>query len=298
MTTTRPDRGGFALALVTRSLVTLMLLASALVGTPAWGSESLGDVTIDTSDPRVSASDGIITVTSDADAPVTIPLAVIEPVALTQPLHVIWGRIAYEDLPPGCHLEAWHELADGGSFFTRTLETAGPAQALSGSSDWRPFAVSFNMAEQDPAALERIRLGVVLEGPGTVQLRDIERWQYASATEVRAPGTWWPDEIGGLLGGFLGPILGLALAAAIFAGMGQQFWIGYILAGLCLICGVAFLGVGIYAYGDEQPYAVYYPLVMLGFFGVMDAIAIAVLLPHFKHRAEQRRMEALDQGVG
>jgi hypothetical protein len=108
---------------------------------------------------------------------------------------------------------------------------------------------------------------------------------------------WWTDQDAGYIGGIGGSLLGvlggtLGTVAGVCAPRGKcrALVIGMTLlmigvGGISLIAGVA-------AYSSDQPYAVYYPLLLVG---IISTIVPGGLLPVIRKRyreADGRRLEA------
>jgi hypothetical protein len=112
------------------------------------------------------------------------------------------------------------------------------------------------------------------------------------------PGAWWSDRTGNLIGCIGGCVIGL-LGALIgtLAGLGKfrrpvmGTCVTLIVAGgICLVLGVMSLVIG-------QPYAVYYPLLLIG---GLTTVIVGAVTPTIRRRYEQvelRRMTAMDIGV-
>lgn len=118
-----------------------------------------------------------------------------------------------------------------------------------------------------------------------------------SAQSANAPTTnaWWPDKMGGWIGGIGGPILGLAGGFIGFAA-GTGRWRSAVAATLVgMFCiGVICLIVGVIALLLGQPYAVWYPLCLIG---VLSTILPPCIWPGIRARYAQdefRRMSSLD----
>ena len=113
------------------------------------------------------------------------------------------------------------------------------------------------------------------------------------------PTPWFSDRTGIMIGAFggagvglLGGAIGVAGSLLVPKGKGRGFVLGMLMTGM--ICGIICLLVGITALILGQPYAIWYPLVMLG---AVPAAVMGGLLPAIRKRyaeAEQRRMDADD----
>jgi Ca2+/Na+ antiporter len=127
--------------------------------------------------------------------------------------------------------------------------------------------------------------------------------QTAASSQASAVSPWWTTQtsiwIGALGGsgvGLLGAILGPAMGILIPKGKGKAFILPSLLV-MAIVGGCMEL-VGIAAVIQQQPYHVWYPLVLLG------AICLCVMLPLYfvakaRYRAlEVNRMEARDLLTG
>jgi hypothetical protein len=106
---------------------------------------------------------------------------------------------------------------------------------------------------------------------------------------------WWTDRMGGLIGGIAGSVIGLTGAAiGTLAGIGIARKVCLSLLGMMFVLGIASLVVGLAALVFSQPYAVYYPLLLLG---LLCSVLPAGLFRSIKRQYEQRelrKMHAMD----
>jgi ABC-type dipeptide/oligopeptide/nickel transport system permease subunit len=106
---------------------------------------------------------------------------------------------------------------------------------------------------------------------------------------------WWTDRMSGLVGGIAGLVVGLTGAAiGTLAGTGIARKVCLSLLGAMLVFGIASLAVGLAALAFSQPYAVYYPLLLLG---LLCSVLPAGLFRSIKQQYEQRelrKMNAMD----
>ena len=122
---------------------------------------------------------------------------------------------------------------------------------------------------------------------GTVELSPLTLYQLR-------PG-WWTDQAAGWIGGIGGSIGGtLGALIGVLAGLGKARRFVIALTMVLIGMGVASIVTGLVALVLCQPYAVYYPLLLLGI------IATAVCggnLPGFLRRYQQselRKIAAMD----
>ncbi|MGH9255909.1 MAG: hypothetical protein ACRD3C_15230 [Vicinamibacterales bacterium] len=233
-------------------------------------------------------------VVHEGPAPATLPLVTIERPGIGTARYALRGRVRYEGVATGSYLEMWNHLPEG-AFFSRSLDQSGPMGHLDGSSGWRPFVLPFfNREGGSPPA--RLVLNLVLAGAGTVEIGPLELVEFAANEDPLADATaWWSDRQAGMLGGIVGSALGL-LGAVIG-------WLGSAGRAKALVLGslkgIAWLGIGALILGGValqggQPYAVYYPLVLLGTVSAALGFSLPRSLRKRYEELELRRMQALD----
>ena len=200
--------------------------------------------------------------------------------------YAVEGHVRYAGVEGIAFLELWSVFADGSRFFTRTLATTGPLQSITGNSDWRPFALPFDAAGGRPVRLE---INLVLPGRGAVWVGALRLGPDVS------PSSWWSDRTAGIAGAALGIAIGLLGAFvgwAIARGRSRRLVVG--VCAVCTVVGIALLAVALVALLRDQPYAVWFPLLLSG--GLLASIFGSAT-----HRArityagiELRRMRAMD----
>jgi hypothetical protein len=190
----------------------------------------------------------------------------------------------------------WNHFGER-SFFSRTVEEKGPMKALTGDSDWRSFALPFHKGEEaDP---DKLVINVVLEGAGTVELRNLRLVPGTAWRDAMYPGSWWAPRTSGVLGALLGICAGL-LGAVM--GLSMKSPRGHGLAGVCamflLVSGVVSLTMAVVALAVGQPGYVSWLFLLFG--GVGSAVGGNALRQVNQQRtqAELRRMDAADAAGG
>jgi hypothetical protein len=230
-------------------------------------------------------ADGSLSLVSRPEQGLNITLVEIPSPGITEDRYVVRGRVRYREVSGEGYLEMWNLFGDGGRYFTRTLEEAGPLQRIAGTSDWRDFGLYFD-ATGAAAPPEKLIIGLVLPGAGEVSISNLTLVELDTAMRLENPGHW-----GGIAGGILG-VVGAILGSLAGAGRARTF----VLAGFkaLMVAGVAGLTLGIVALFRNAPYQTYYPLLLV------STIALAVpafSLPGVRKRYEEielRRMRALD----
>ena len=97
----------------------------------------------------------------------TIRLFEVENPAVEHCLLTYRAELKAEGLQGRAFLEMWCRLPDRGEFFSK-----GYQQAVSGTVDWARYEIPFHLKRGQKPDL--IKLNVVVEGPGTVWLRNVE----------------------------------------------------------------------------------------------------------------------------
>lgn len=234
-------------------------------------------------------------VISHADGPKLFPLLEIAHPGVNPPGYLVRGKIRYEGVQGDGFVEMWSHLPDGSAYFTRTLGEMGPMAKLTGTSTWRDMALPFSLQIDEKTSApgpNKLVLNLFLPGPGKVELGPWELIQLPAGAKSAA---WWPDSTGGWIGGILGSLIGfLGATIAIGSKLGLSRNLSLSLAGVAIGLGALLLVTGFIALLLGQPYAVYYPLLLVGLLGV---VILCIMVPTILARARQRelrRMQALD----
>ncbi|MHC4880100.1 MAG: hypothetical protein ACYTGL_26925 [Planctomycetota bacterium] len=230
----------------------------------------------------------------------TVRIATVSDSLPNSHLFAVRGYVRYEDVESGQtpgFFESWQYFADGGQYFSRTLGNHGVMQSLAGTSDWREFALVFHGSEEKGPP-KRIEVNLNLPSTGKVWISPLDVVGYSAdewGSAFSPQGAWWSGRQAGLVGGIAGAIIGV-IGAVIggLCGIGKGRSVAVGLGWLVLVSGVAALVAGAAAVIMGQPYAVYYPLLLIG------AIATAVMGLNIRTigkrfaEAEMRRMQAMD----
>lgn len=223
----------------------------------------------------------------------SISLCVIDAPAITTPSYAVRGRIRYENVAGVGFLEMWSHFGAGEQYFSRTLGTEGPMQMVTGTSGERDFELPFHTGGQAPAP-KKLVLNLVLNGPGTVEIGPLELVSIEPLAGMSGE-EWWSGQTAGWLGGLGGSMIGIIGGViGILAGMGRGKKLIQVLSALITVVGVIALASGIYAVIIQQPYSVYYVLLLLGGQMTLGGIACLVFIPNQFRVRELRRMQALD----
>ena len=238
---------------------------------------------------------------AEPDRPFRLLLELPDP-GVTAPVYALKGMVRYENVEGDAYLQMDSHFAGKGTFFSKTLGPSGPLGKLTGSSDWRAFTLPFyaNVGDQVQAGETltpgKLTLGLYLPAGGTVFLRDIRLYQYATGEDpMRASGQWLGSRALILLGAIGGSAIGVwgAVAGSLASrGKARGFVIGS--ATVLIVFGIACLGGGIAALATGQPYGVYFPLLLFGGIVVMVVGGLRRMLPRRYEALELKKMQALD----
>jgi hypothetical protein len=216
---------------------------------------------------------------------------IVDPPPVKGPQYALTGQVRYEDVEGTGYLELWNHFPDGGAYFSRTLAEVGPMMKLQGTSGWRAFTLPFDATGAPPPT--RLVVNLILPGRGVVFLgpvRFVEGMpgfdEAAGWTLDRASGLW-----GGLAGGFVG-VVGALIGVLTSLGRARRLVAA---ATKVLIAGgtVAF-AAGVVALSQSQPYAVYYPLLLVGFLSAVIPLGLRSSIHKRYEELELRRMRAHD----
>ena len=229
------------------------------------------------------------------------PLIELSDPGITSAVYALKGMVRYENVQGDGFLQLDNHFSAKGTFFTKSLASAGPLRKISGSSDWRPFLLPFDANSGDQAGgtsplPEKLSLGLYLPGSGTVWIRGVGLYQYRIGEDpLRSTGRWINNRNAALLGAIGGCLIGLwgaVIGVVSSRGKARRFVLGS--ANALLLIGIASLGGGVAAIASAQPYAVYYPLLLIG---IILLAVIGKLRGTLSARYEQlelKRMQSMD----
>jgi len=231
-----------------------------------------------------------IRITNRADQPLTVTLLTIDRPPITRATYALIGMVRCENVKGKAYLELWSHFPSGKPCFSRTLAGAGPLRHLEGSCGWRPFVLPFYAREGDPPP-ERLVFNVVLPGPGVVHLGTVRLAQYRQGEDpVRVTaerGAWWGERAAGLLGGVAGGMVGiLGALIGLLAGRGKARRFVFAAMKALVVFGLMMLLLGLAALVLGQPYAVWYPPLLLA--------VLCTAIPLGTMRQIRKRYEALE----
>jgi len=220
---------------------------------------------------------------------------------ITAPVYALKGMVRYAGVEGEGFLQMDSHFGEMGTFFTKSLAVSGPLGKISGHSDWRPFVLPFNSSSGSQSdgrvpVPEELTLSLYLPGSGTVSIRDVKLHQYAAGEDpMQSAGQWLSSRSAGLIGGIGGGLLGLwgALIGVLASrGRARAFVLGS--ANALLLIGIAALIGGGVAIVSAQPYAVYYPLLLIGVILVFVIGKLRGTLSARYEEIELKRMQSMD----
>jgi hypothetical protein len=225
-----------------------------------------------------------------AGAPVTV--AIIERPAIKGQRYAVSGQVRYEGVEGTGYLELWSHFPDGGRYFSRTLADVGPMMKLQGTSGWRQFTLPFDATGVPPPT--RLVVNIVLPGRGVVYLGPLQLLDDIPG----AGGASGPlDRAAGLIGGVAGSLVGcLGALIGVLASRGRAKRFVAIAVVSLAIGGALAFAAGVVALSRSQPYAVYYPLLLIGFLATVIPLSLRPSIRRRYEEIELRRMRAHDLG--
>ena len=286
-----------------------LLLAGAcclLLSRTAWSAEVVQSIRWQELAAAHALTSGILVAAPDAAAgsslrvvhkgaaPATFALVTIERPPIRTARYALRGRVRYEGVVAGSYLEMWSHLPNG-AFFSRSLGQSGPMGRLEGTSDWRAFVLPFANREGGSPP-DKLVFNLVMTGAGTVEIGPVDLVELAADEDLMANSTaWWTGSQAGRLGGIAGSALGILGAAIGWLGSAGRAK-GFVLGALK---GIGWMGIGALAWGGlalgtGQPYAVYYPLFLIGAISAALGFSLPRSLSKRYEELELRRMQVLD----
>lgn len=243
------------------------------------------------------------------DTPYQVQLLKIVRPPVSNTVYEIFGKVKYDNVQGAGYLEMWSCFPPASpgmpenQYFSRTLGDSGGMEKISGTCDWRDFALPFDPTGAT-AAPTRLEINLILPGRGTVYITPVRLRRYAAGFSLGintsddglpAAAGWWSADAAPWVGGIGGPIIGLLgglLGWLSQKGVARTFvltaWKCAIAFGLvCLIATAIAISV-------RQPWFVAMPLFVFGF--VSAAVFSATLSAARKRydELEIRRMASMD----
>ena len=225
------------------------------------------------------------------DAPLQVNLLTIAPPPFAAQQYALSGEVRYENVRGDGYLEMWNYFPPAkpglpeDKYFSRTLGENGAMGKISGTSGWRDFMLPFDRSGS-ASGPTKLQVNLILPGRGTVYLGPMK---LTTMAKTKSPGaashsdSWWSDRsaamfgaCGGVIIGGLGGMIGLLGAL----GKGRRF--AMVTLALMTVAGFALLTAGIIAVALQQPYAVWYPLILGGI--ILTAISPGLLWLFFQKK--------------
>ena len=239
--------------------------------------------------------------------PRTFAVLSISDPGITASSYALVGEVRYENVEGTGYLEMWNYFPDGKMYFSRTLGDSGPFQSLSGSCGWRSFTLPFYIGNTTKMRPNKLDFNVVLPSSGTVYLSPIKLVEYKEEQKpipttttdqsVRPATTeaWWSNGAGGWIGGITGSIIGVIGALiGTLAGFRKARGLVLSLLTMLFVFGLACVVLGLVAVISSQPYAVYYPFLLIGILCTILPLTIRRDIRKRYEDKELRKMKAMD----
>ncbi len=237
------------------------------------------------------------------DIPSTFQLLTITNPPISKEVFALFGRMKYESV-----------AGDGGPWQVQMLVIFPPVPTqpqgmqfgstyeFFGTSDWTDMILSFHRAAawawSNPPT--RLEISIALPGHATVYLQHMQLIEYdrndtPMFAAVSPSHNWWSGRIAGLIGGIGGSVIGcLGALIGCLAGTGKARRFVLSLTKILIGLGILLTIAGIVAVVLQQPYAVWYPLLLAG---VVLTSVLGINLRSIKRRYDEleiRRMTSID----
>ena len=254
---------------------------------------------------QIVSTDGVsvLKVVKTNDTPLEISLLTITNSSLVQKANAIEWEMKYENVylstnkvliaenrPRLEFYETFPPRAVGGDSSTNR-----EAIYFYGTKNWDMYEFPITPAYYDNETRPK-GLSFRLSWPasGTIYLRPIKLLGWASSL-----GGWWSPQQAGLVGGIGGSVIGcLGGLLGVLAGLGKARRFVLAMAKVFIALGILLLIAGVVAIAAKQPYAVYYPPLLMGF---ILTLVFSVNLPSIRRRYDEleiRRMTSIDATGG
>jgi hypothetical protein len=286
--------------------ILLLFLSLVLLSLSASAEELVRTVSLSDSVENVAVRGGDVT-EGDALTVTAVPgkqfqtLIELSDPGIGMPVYAVKGMVRYENVEGDGFLQLDNHFGSSGTFFTKSLAQQGPLGKISGSSDWRPFVLPFyansgDQADGSSTLPEKLSLSLFLPASGTVSISGVGLYQYADGEDPLQPaGQWFSDRTATLFGAIGGSLLGIWGAfVGVIAARGKARGFVVSSATVLLMVGVVCLLIGVAAIASSQPYAVYYPFLLIGVLLVaLMAVFRRTLSMRYEH-LELKRMQSMD----
>lgn len=247
-----------------------------------------------------TASDGTVTISVPAGQAATIPLGEYPTTAMQSRVYAVQMQVDHAVGSAPAYFEMWTSLREGGAFFSKTLGTQGPMRHLLGHETGRDVIIPASLEGSNKSAT-RCNLSLVLPAGGDVTIRKARMLDVPAGLHflVAASGQWFPGWMGGVIGAVFGVACGCLGSLYRYSHRSGFLWnaMQHFPIALTAISAVILLA-GIAALRVKQPYAVWYPLVLIG---VLGSLGGPLLQWQTKRQApqevvsfEERQMHAMD----
>ncbi len=229
----------------------------------------------------------------------SVTIAVIENPAITAQVFELHGQVRYDHVADVGYIELLTAYPDGSEYFSRTLAPHGDMGHLTGSSPWRAFRLPFQQSA-DMSSPSRLTLNIFLPAQGRVEIKDLQLIEHPAVVAIehdaQAPThAWWSSRTAGLIGGLGGAMLGiLGGIVGIVGGSKRRYRLALQLLNVMWIVSAVALAAGLIGVFAGQPYAVYYPLLLLGLVGTIIPLGVSRCVRQRMQQDELRKMQSLD----
>jgi hypothetical protein len=236
----------------------------------------------------------VLKVENTNDTPQDFLLLKISDPAVIKKTTFFYGELKCENVALGSTLELFSHFSPVVSGGDETTASQSGA-FLGGSSNWRSYRITvvpFGHRAVDgmPILPAQIEIRLSLAGRGTIYLRPIKL-----LGTVNNAGSWWSPQQAGLIGGIGGSLIGCLgglIGLLVSKGRARNFVLASVKCSIAL--GILLTIAGLVAVVLQQPYAVWYSLLLPG---VILILVFSLNLHSIQRRYDEleiRRMTSID----
>lgn len=209
--------------------------------------------------------------------------------ALLQNVEIVEWEMKYKNISSygaACELlEKYPARAVGGDAWTNLS-----GFSFGGTKNWDKYDLDVRRAPYDGLTFpNELALKFVLPTNGIIYLRLIKLIKFTSDVN------WWTPQQAGEIGGIGGSVIGcFGALIGLLASKGKTRKFVLAMTKIYIALGILSLIAGGIAAATKQPYAVYYPLLLMGF---ILTVVFSVNLPSIQRRYDEleiRRMTSVD----
>jgi hypothetical protein len=254
----------------------------------------------------------VLKIENSKDTPLYCQILTITNPPISKMVCAVIGRVRYENVQKAnggsggiqMLLHFADKMLVGAPYEPGGMKCSGGSLDFSGTSDWTDLILSFDRTEWMNLwsnAPPKLEISVFLAARGTVYLQPLQLVEYERSdiapvfSAVPTSRTWWSARASGLIGGIGGSVIGcFGGLVGCLVGFGKARKFVLTMTKVFIALGIILTVAGIIAVGFQQPYAIWYALLLPGI--ILTLVFGANFYPIKKRfdELEIRRMTSID----